>query len=903
MPTVQFSLSSFSNKNADLKAGNTFTAYASGDGIANAMILAARLTLNNIRVYSVQCYLDLIKGGGTGKTANFEQNSNIHNQTVLFTEFSHALIQSGAGNVTFTVRASAGSTGNMINLRENVSGILEIDYFIPQSDYSLDKSEVNAGDTITATISPTHPNAEHETIWRFQTQHQNFQASHYDAFHHSTPFNEALTVPLDWLKAIPDTEGGTASITVDTYMNGVKTGTVIKYFSIKAGPGVVPNLTSLSAARINNGVPDAWGLYVQGISGVRLTGNGIGGIYDSWITEVKMTGGGYQGVGNPYDTGAVNAIGDVVFVCEVTESRGRKKTASVAANFVEYSTPQIIDLDVVRCLQNGTPDNSGEYVKVTPTYAIKPVNGHNGLTSMVTLRRLYAGGGYEQISTQAVGSGQSFVVGGGFNQNISYVVKLAITDTFNVVEAIALVPTQQFLLHYRYGGKGVAIGMIAQRQNAFEVNPEWEIYYKGMTLDQRFGGIDIPSIWPVNSGGTGLDNVPVGSYLKGNGVGALVPRTPEQVLADIGAAAASHNQGASTITAGTFQAGLYTIPMPAGALGSNTGSVNTLQIRQDTVNTDAFMTFHVAGDYAAHFGLDGTTNDLFYGGFSVGANKFRVYHAGNIATMKANAGLTPYGIDSIEFAPGGSAGHGGAIDFHFNGYALDYTSRIIEAANGALHFRAPTATVATGMAEIDTGTIVAVGPSYWAAWLRSLIGECGIQYSPTGASEWIAGVGHGAQTNNFVWWQNGVKARLDLAGNFVAYGKLHEDGGTRLEDKYVPKTSGTATWGQYLTGNSTLVFAGRNELNYFNISGTGGNGIANYTPYSEWFHILRMNHANTNGYFVDLALPFHQDGNMHYRRIVGGVDQGWVRVYDRKNITNGNASPSGGADGDIYLQW
>ena len=41
------------------------------------------------------------------------------------------------------------------------------------------------------------------------------------------------------------------------------------------------------------------------------------------------------------------------------------------------------------------------------------------------------------------------------------------------------------------------------------------------------------------------------------------------------------------------------------------------------------MAFHVAGDYAFYFGIDGGINDLAVGGWSMGANSYRVWHAGN----------------------------------------------------------------------------------------------------------------------------------------------------------------------------------------------------------------------------------------------------------------------------------
>lgn len=69
--------------------------------------------------------------------------------------------------------------------------------------------------------------------------------------------------------------------------------------------------------------------------------------------------------------------------------------------------------------------------------------------------------------------------------------------------------------------------------------------------------------------------------------------------------------------------------MDDGQVGTGTGSLSPIEVRQNTANKDAFIAFHVVGDYAAYFGLDGTTNDLFFGGWSVGAVKRKIYHEGN----------------------------------------------------------------------------------------------------------------------------------------------------------------------------------------------------------------------------------------------------------------------------------
>lgn len=93
--------------------------------------------------------------------------------------------------------------------------------------------------------------------------------------------------------------------------------------------------------------------------------------------------------------------------------------------------------------------------------------------------------------------------------------------------------------------------------------------------------------------------------------------------------------------ANNYSGNVFKITMPAGAVGSDTsGDINTLQIFQPTSNRDAYQTFHVSGDYAVHFGVDGATNDLFVGGWSAGAVKNKIWHAGNITPVPTARTIT-----------------------------------------------------------------------------------------------------------------------------------------------------------------------------------------------------------------------------------------------------------------------
>ena len=90
--------------------------------------------------------------------------------------------------------------------------------------------------------------------------------------------------------------------------------------------------------------------------------------------------------------------------------------------------------------------------------------------------------------------------------------------------------------------------------------------------------------------------------------------------------------------------------------GTATGDKATLEVYQDTAGADAFMQFHVGGDYAAYFGLAGDWNDFFVGGWSMGAVRYRVWHAGNFnpasyltTTGKAADANLLDGINSSQF--------------------------------------------------------------------------------------------------------------------------------------------------------------------------------------------------------------------------------------------------------------
>jgi len=96
---------------------------------------------------------------------------------------------------------------------------------------------------------------------------------------------------------------------------------------------------------------------------------------------------------------------------------------------------------------------------------------------------------------------------------------------------------------------------------------------------------------------------------------------------------------------------------------------------------------------------------------------------------------------------------------------------------------------------------------------------------------------------------------------------------------------GAANSSDVLNSNTRMDY-GWNGVNYFNISGTAGNAVkVNDTPTTAWWHIMRFNHANSSGYYTDLAIPFNAV-SLYYKRITSGSVQngGWVKVLDALNV-------------------
>ena len=149
-------------------------------------------------------------------------------------------------------------------------------------------------------------------------------------------------------------------------------------------------------------------------------------------------------------------------------------------------------------------------------------------------------------------------------------------------------------------------------------------------------------VW--NSGNDGTGSGLDADLLDGNHASAFLGATAKaadsNLLDGVDSGSFLRSDVSDTVSAGR-QISFYSYDN----IESSSGDQASLQVFQDTSGADAFMQFHVGGDFAAYFGLDGSTNDFAVGGWSMGANKYKVWHAGNDGS---GSGLDADKLDNLQ---------------------------------------------------------------------------------------------------------------------------------------------------------------------------------------------------------------------------------------------------------------
>ena len=416
---------------------------------------------------------------------------------------------------------------------------------IPRAS-SVSASNVNMGSATTITITRASSSFTHTLKYAFGSTSGTIATK-------TTSTSVSWTPALTLANQIPNALTGTCTITCETYNGSTKIGSKTCTLTLTVPSSVKPTLTSLTATRVDGDVPSTWGIYVQTKSKVTLAITGAAGSYGSTISSYSITGGGFSSTSSSFTTGFLNTSGTITFTATVTDSRGRVSAAKTVSITVQaYSPPSFTSYLSQRCTSGGTVNDEGTYVRGLVSFSYSTCSSKNTVTGSIQYKKSSATSWTS--AGVAFSSGTAVVFGGGaISTETSYDIKYTLTDAFTSVSIQDIVSTAAVVMDFKAGGKGVAVGKVAENDNMFEVSEDWDVKVYGKLLKDYIQSLT-SAIYPVGSIYMSVKSANPSTYFGGTWVAWGSGRVPVGInTSDTNFSTVEKTGGASTVTLTTSQ--------------------------------------------------------------------------------------------------------------------------------------------------------------------------------------------------------------------------------------------------------------------------------------------------------------------------------------------------------------
>ena len=412
-----------------------WTLKGSGSGSGWVMSGAFKAVINGTTVYSsdtrIQLYNNTTIASGTAKISH---NSDGTKSFSLSCE---------AGVYTYAVSVTASGTHTLDT--------------IPRAS-TVSATNANMGSASTITITRASSSFTHTLTYSFGSTTGTIVSK-------TTSTSVSWTPALTLANQIPNAVSGTCTITCDTYNGSTKIGSKTCTLTLTVPASVKPTMTNVTATRVDGDVPAAWAIYVQNKSKATVKINGAAGAYGSTISSYSISGGGYSSTASSFTTGFLTTSGTITFTAKVTDSRGRvSDAATVSISVVAYSAPSFTSYLSQRATSAGTVNDDGTYIRGLISYSYASCSSKNTVTRATYYKKSSATSWTN--ANKSFSSGTAFTFGGGaISTESSYDVKYTITDAFTTVTILDTVSTAAVLMDFKAGGKGIAIGKVAEKDN------------------------------------------------------------------------------------------------------------------------------------------------------------------------------------------------------------------------------------------------------------------------------------------------------------------------------------------------------------------------------------------------------------------------------------------------------
>ncbi|MDO4778460.1 MAG: DUF859 family phage minor structural protein [Tissierellia bacterium] len=395
----------------------------------------------------------------------------IYNNTVVATG-TVTIPHDNSGSKSVNIAVEGGIYYNTVNIQGNGVAVLDT---IPRASgiESLDVNNRTLGKTTTLRINRASDSFTHSIWYRLQNT-QNWRL-----IGNGVGTTISFTLFDGYIDNLPNSTKGAIDFKVRTFKGSQKIGDDVysRGYNVFVPDTLVPSL-DFTVNQVNQDIQARFGACVQGKSKVKvnITANGVRG---STIKshKIKMNGTVYNAKTATSDF--LKNSGTNNIICEVVDSRGRKKTLIKSINVLSYESPKILKLSTNRINASGNYDATGTRAKTFFKVNILSMNNKNTKSVKLFYREkdssswisLYSNSDDYTVDTAAILAHAS--------ESKAYEFKLEVRDYFVTVERICTLATAFFVLSYATDGtKRMALGKVVEMSTE-SIDCGLPIYYNG----------------------------------------------------------------------------------------------------------------------------------------------------------------------------------------------------------------------------------------------------------------------------------------------------------------------------------------------------------------------------------------------------------------------------------------
>ena len=410
---------------------------------------------------------------------------------------------------------------------------------------SLSVSNGTLGTAQTLTVTKQNSSFTHTIIYKCGTVSGTIVTK-------SSSTNINWTPPMSL--ASQNTTGTLVSIsfTIETYSGSDSVGSSSKTISCSIPDSVRPTcMINVERVPLVTDYYDAdWWMnndvYIQGITKVQsniVANESYGSSISSY--SVKMDNSTYNG--QSVTMAAPSHNGNVTITATVTDKRGRSGSATKTINVLSCPSCQITKLSGIRCNNDGTSNDRGEYILMDYAYDsgffTTEYGSNNGSAMAEVYYKKHSDSAWTLLAQQydiqhfppSSWTSDEMKAASLFQADTanSYDLKLVVSDYFNTVTMTGRVGTAYSLIHWKASGKGMGIGKTSELDDVLDIG-----------MSTKFSG----GITPIElESGTDLNDVVLPNIYYGNGVSDNYPNFPMSSTSSVGFSLEVLKSGTSTI--------------------------------------------------------------------------------------------------------------------------------------------------------------------------------------------------------------------------------------------------------------------------------------------------------------------------------------------------------------------